>query len=72
MDGKMYMSAEFWRQVVRVSHLQKSIRTFVFEKEKPGPQPDTASYVNKPNMAFLILNLSSNLNKDLVLDPSLI
>ena len=28
------MSAKFWHQDVRVSHLQKSTRTFVFEKVK--------------------------------------
>ena len=31
---KLYMSARFWHQDVRVSHLQNSIRTFVFEKAK--------------------------------------
>ena len=34
MYEKLYMAAKFWRQDVRISHLQKSIRTFVFEKVK--------------------------------------
>ena len=34
MYEKLFMSAKFWHQDVRVSHLQKSTRTFFFKKVK--------------------------------------
>ena len=34
MYEKLFMSAKFWHQDVKVSHLQKSTRTFVFKKAK--------------------------------------
>ena len=51
MYEKLYMSAKFWHHDVRVSHLQKSTRTFVFEKAKTWTSPDTASYLGLWNVA---------------------
>ena len=32
MDEKLYMSATFWHQDIRVSHLQENTRNFIFDQ----------------------------------------
>ena len=46
MYEKLYMSAKFWHLDVRVSHLLLS------KRPKPGPQPDTASYLHDAKLCI--------------------
>ena len=56
MHEKLFMTGNFWMMLVLVI-FRKALQLFFLKRSKPGPQPDTASYIKPQPEGYICISI---------------